>query len=369
MHAANGRSSSCRRSSTEPDGTKPAVQDRRLPPWTAEAYLCARPAARIHIGPAGRLPRRASRGGGASEENPWFGPTPSISPSSGSPASGRSQKPMTGAGLRTQAVGRRARVSARMSEASALASSAISPCRKSRSGLRRATGLARRTAGGALLKPEISLSEARRIALTAQGFNALRRHDRIAAAQLRRAIDRLGLLQIDSVNVLVRAHYLPLFSRLGAYDRTLLDVVMAARPKRFFEYWGMRPRCCRSTASRCCDGAWPARFAARASGSRSSPSPAKSGRKRMPCSIAFAPKGRWPPPTWRAAEPPKACGCGAMPSTRSNGCSGRASSPRRTAGAASSASTTCPSGSCHVRSSISARQARGRPTGASRPLG
>ncbi|WP_408054996.1 winged helix-turn-helix domain-containing protein [Stutzerimonas azotifigens] len=66
----------------------------------------------------------------------------------------------------------------------------------------------------------------------------MRRHDRIAAAQLRRAIDRLGLLQIDSVNVLVRAHYLPLFSRLGAYDRTLLDVVMAARPKRFFEYWG-----------------------------------------------------------------------------------------------------------------------------------
>nr|WP_236614296.1 crosslink repair DNA glycosylase YcaQ family protein [Stutzerimonas azotifigens] len=40
------------------------------------------------------------------------------------------------------------------------------------------------------------------------------------------------------MNVLVRAHYLPLFSRLGAYDRTLLDVVMAARPKRFFEYWG-----------------------------------------------------------------------------------------------------------------------------------
>ncbi len=74
--------------------------------------------------------------------------------------------------------------------------------------------------------------------LTAQGFNAPRRHDRIDAGQLRRAIDRLGLLQIDSVNVLVRAHYLPIFSRLGPYDRTALDAVAAARPKRFFEYWG-----------------------------------------------------------------------------------------------------------------------------------
>jgi uncharacterized protein YcaQ len=40
------------------------------------------------------------------------------------------------------------------------------------------------------------------------------------------------------VNVLVRAHYLPLFSRLGCYDRTLLDATAASKPKRFFEYWG-----------------------------------------------------------------------------------------------------------------------------------
>lgn len=57
-------------------------------------------------------------------------------------------------------------------------------------------------------------------------------------ARLRRVIRQLGLLQIDSVNVLARAHYLPLYSRLGAYARTDLDRFMVERPKRFFEYWG-----------------------------------------------------------------------------------------------------------------------------------
>ena len=88
------------------------------------------------------------------------------------------------------------------------------------------------------MKPEISASEARRIALTAQGFNALSRCASVGAAQLRKSIDRLGLLQIDSVNVLVRAHYLPLFSRLGSYDMDRLDALVATKPKRFFEYWG-----------------------------------------------------------------------------------------------------------------------------------
>jgi uncharacterized protein YcaQ len=88
------------------------------------------------------------------------------------------------------------------------------------------------------LKEEVSPSEARRIALTAQGFSGLRRAADVGAATLPNAIRRLGLLQIDSVNVLVRAHDLPLFSRLGANDRAALDALAAAKSKRFFEYWG-----------------------------------------------------------------------------------------------------------------------------------
>lgn len=89
-----------------------------------------------------------------------------------------------------------------------------------------------------LTKQDISAAEARRYALTAQGFNGLDRDHPISTAQLRRSIAQLGLLQIDSVNVLVRAHYLPLFSRLGAYDRALLDIETLAKSRRFFEYWG-----------------------------------------------------------------------------------------------------------------------------------
>ncbi len=84
----------------------------------------------------------------------------------------------------------------------------------------------------------LSLADARRIALVAQGFG--KRHPaRVGASQLRRTVDRLGLFQIDSVNVLTRAHYLPAFSRLGMYDRTSLERE-AWGPKaarRLFEYW------------------------------------------------------------------------------------------------------------------------------------
>ena len=87
-------------------------------------------------------------------------------------------------------------------------------------------------------RTRFSLAQARRIALAAQGFH----EGRPAAAtkrHLSRVLQRSHLLQIDSVNVLVRAHYMPLFSRIGAYDRGLLEKTAYHRRKReAFEYWG-----------------------------------------------------------------------------------------------------------------------------------
>jgi hypothetical protein len=83
----------------------------------------------------------------------------------------------------------------------------------------------------------LSASHARRIALRANGFGAPRPDGRIDRRHLRRVIGRLGLVQLDSVNVLVRTQYLPFFSRLGPYDRNLLDR-MAYRDNELFEYWG-----------------------------------------------------------------------------------------------------------------------------------
>ncbi len=82
----------------------------------------------------------------------------------------------------------------------------------------------------------LSISEARRIALAAQGFDRPRPGGRVDARHLDRTIRRLGLLQIDSVNVLVRAHYQVPFSRLGPYDRGLLDDVIYQRGG-FTEQW------------------------------------------------------------------------------------------------------------------------------------
>jgi uncharacterized protein YcaQ len=75
----------------------------------------------------------------------------------------------------------------------------------------------------------LSQAEARRIALAAQGFDARHRAAKPTWAALARTIGRLHLLQIDSVNVLVRSHYLPLFSRLGNYDRSAARQAHAGR--------------------------------------------------------------------------------------------------------------------------------------------
>jgi uncharacterized protein len=85
----------------------------------------------------------------------------------------------------------------------------------------------------------LSAAEARRVALAAQGFAERPLGRDVDGRALRtRVLERVGLIQIDSVNVLQRAHYLPGFSRLGAYDTERLDRLSHYAPRRLFEYWG-----------------------------------------------------------------------------------------------------------------------------------
>ncbi len=84
----------------------------------------------------------------------------------------------------------------------------------------------------------LTLAEARRIALHAQGFGAPKKSSASGWAAQAKQLERLHLLQIDSVNVLTRSHYLPLFSRLGNYDRAALDKHTLAQTNRAtFECW------------------------------------------------------------------------------------------------------------------------------------
>jgi uncharacterized protein YcaQ len=87
-------------------------------------------------------------------------------------------------------------------------------------------------------RERLSSSEARRLALASQGFAEPRPRSTPNGWDLRRVLSRVGLVQIDSVNVLERAHYLPAFSRLGPYDREALDRLSHRAPRRLFEYWG-----------------------------------------------------------------------------------------------------------------------------------
>jgi uncharacterized protein YcaQ len=85
----------------------------------------------------------------------------------------------------------------------------------------------------------LSLAEARGIAIAAQGFGVGRQDVTASKAELKQLVERLGVVQIDSVNVLARAHTLPAFSRLGCYERDDLHALTYNGKRRaLFEYWG-----------------------------------------------------------------------------------------------------------------------------------
>lgn len=83
---------------------------------------------------------------------------------------------------------------------------------------------------------QLSRAEARRLSLAAQGFDRPQPTS-VTTRTLTAAIDRLHVLQLDSVNVFARSHYLPLFARLGSYDSAALDNQVFARRGRYLEYW------------------------------------------------------------------------------------------------------------------------------------
>ena len=83
---------------------------------------------------------------------------------------------------------------------------------------------------------ELSQAQARRIALVAQGFRDPR-HTTPTMRTFARTLARTGVLQVDSVNVLQRAHYMPLFSRMGPYDTGMLKRAAEQKPRRVVEYW------------------------------------------------------------------------------------------------------------------------------------
>jgi uncharacterized protein len=90
---------------------------------------------------------------------------------------------------------------------------------------------------------KISAASARRIALAAQGFGGARPTGKIDKRHGRKLFDQIGLIQVDSVNVLVRSQELPIFARLGPHTRDLLPSMI--RADELFEYWAHEASRCR----------------------------------------------------------------------------------------------------------------------------
>ena len=83
----------------------------------------------------------------------------------------------------------------------------------------------------------LSLPQARRIALKAQGLAGIRPAQPVTAREVGRIFAQIQLVQIDSVNVLSRSHYLPFFSRLGNYDTSIVNALAGSAPRKMMEYW------------------------------------------------------------------------------------------------------------------------------------
>ena len=87
-------------------------------------------------------------------------------------------------------------------------------------------------------RERLTRGQARRIALAAQGFGRPRVGGPVTMRHLQAVVGRLAQFQIDSINVVARAHFMPLFSRLGPYEPGLLERAAHRPPRRLFEYWG-----------------------------------------------------------------------------------------------------------------------------------
>jgi uncharacterized protein len=90
----------------------------------------------------------------------------------------------------------------------------------------------------AVRRDQLSKAQARRIALAAQGFGIPRLERPVTIRDVQAVTNRLAQFQIDSINVVTRAQFMPLFSRLGPYDPALLERAVYQSPRRLFEYWG-----------------------------------------------------------------------------------------------------------------------------------